>query len=71
MLTDQPIDFGEKGYIGLKGDTEPNFLSIHRTMGQYLRDEREIALCANSLELADGDLRREEEETETEGMTLA
>ena len=52
VLTDEPIDFGDKGFIELTEDTEPNFLGFTRTMGEFLRDEWE------------------EEEAETEGMTL-
>ena len=52
MLTDQPVDFGDAGYIELTDETDPNFLGYTRTMGQFLRDEWE------------------EEEAETEGMTL-
>ena len=52
VLTDQPVDFGDAGYIELTDETDPNFLGYTRTMGQFLRDEWE------------------EEEAETEGMTL-
>ena len=39
VLTDQPIDFGDKGFIELTDDNAPNFLGFKRTMGQFLRDE--------------------------------
>ena len=39
VLTDQPIDFGDKGFIELTDDNAPNFLGFTRTMGQFLRDE--------------------------------
>ena len=52
VLTDQPIDFGEAGYLELTEDSDPAFQGYTRTMGQFLRDEWE------------------EEEAETEGMTL-
>ena len=41
VLTDEPIDFGDKGFIELTEDTEPNFLGFTRTMGEFLRDEWE------------------------------
>ena len=37
----EPIDFGDKGFIELTEDTEPNFLGFTRTMGEFLRDEWE------------------------------
>ena len=43
VLTDEPIEFGDKGFIELSEDTDPNFLGFTRTMGQFLRDEWEEA----------------------------
>ena len=62
VLTDQPIDFGDKGFIELTEDTDPNFLGYKGTMGQLLRDE---------LDLPESDLRTGDEPNQTEGMTLA
>ena len=56
VLTDQPIDFGEAGYLELTEDNDPNFTGETRTMGQFLRDEWEDELG--------------EDFTETGGMTL-
>ena len=56
VLTDQPIDFGEAGYLDLTEDNDPNFTGETRTMGQFLRDEWEDELG--------------EDFTETGGMTL-
>ncbi|MBR5680670.1 MAG: hypothetical protein IKX19_08450 [Clostridia bacterium] len=62
VLTDEPIDFGDKGFIELTEDTDPNFLGYKGTMGQLLRDE---------LDLPESDLRTEDKPNQTEGMTLA
>ena len=56
VLTDQPVDFGDTGYIELTEDTDPNFLGYTRTMGQYLREEWDEEETAD--------------ETATEGMKL-
>lgn len=39
VITDEPLDFGEKGYISFTEDTEPNFLGEDLSIGQFLRGE--------------------------------
>lgn len=39
IITDEPIDFGEQGYIAFTEDTEPNFMSENMTFGEYMRGE--------------------------------
>lgn len=39
IITDEPIDFGEQGYIAFNEDTEPNFMSENMTFGEYMRGE--------------------------------
>ena len=39
VITDEPIDFGEQGYIAFNEDTEPNFMSENMTFGEYMRGE--------------------------------
>ena len=41
VITDEPIDFGEQGYIAFTEDTEPNFMSEEMTFGEYIRSEFE------------------------------
>lgn len=41
VITDQPIDFGNQGHIAFNEFTEPNFLSEHLTLGEYMRGEFE------------------------------
>lgn len=39
VITREPIDFGEKEYIELNEDNDPNFVGIDLTLGQYMRGE--------------------------------
>lgn len=39
VITDEPIDFGEQGYIAFNEDTEPNFMSENMSFGEYMRGE--------------------------------
>lgn len=39
VITDEPIDFGEQGYIAFTEDTEPNFMSENMSFGEYMRGE--------------------------------
>lgn len=41
VITDIPLDFGDKGYISLTEDTEPNFLSEDLTIAEYMNGEFE------------------------------
>jgi hypothetical protein len=39
VITNEPIDFGEQGYIALTEETSPNFVNNDVTIGEYMRDE--------------------------------
>ena len=39
VITKEPIDFGEAGYIPLTEDTEPNFTGESQTFGEFLRTD--------------------------------
>jgi hypothetical protein len=39
VITNEPIDFGEQGYIALTEETSPNFINNDVTIGEYMRDE--------------------------------
>ncbi len=41
VITDEPIYFGEQGYISFTEDTEPNFIGNKLTIGEYMRGEFE------------------------------
>ena len=41
VITDEPIDFGEQGYVSFADDTSPNFRGEDITLGQYMRGEFE------------------------------
>ena len=41
VITDELLDFGEKGYIPFSEDTEPNFLSEDLTIAEYMNGEFE------------------------------
>ena len=41
VITDEPLDFGEAGYIEFTDDTSPNFLGIDITFGEYMRGDYE------------------------------
>ncbi len=41
VITAEPIDFGEQGYIVLTEDTEPNFIGGEMTFGEYMQGEFE------------------------------
>lgn len=43
VITDIPLDFGEKGYIPFSEDTEPNFLSEDLTIAEYMNGEFELS----------------------------
>ena len=43
VITDIPLDFGEKGYIPFSEDTEPNFLSEDLTITEYMNGEFELS----------------------------
>lgn len=43
VITDIPLDFGEKGYIPFSEDTEPNFLSEYLTIAEYMNGEFELS----------------------------
>lgn len=43
VITDIPLDFGEKGYIPFNEDTEPNFLSEDLTIAEYMNGEFELS----------------------------
>lgn len=36
IITKEPLDFGEKGYISFTEDTEPNFTGEEQTLGEFL-----------------------------------
>lgn len=42
VITDEPIDFGERGFIEFTDETYPNFLGYDRTFGEYMRGEFEV-----------------------------
>ena len=39
VVTKEPIDFGNKDYIGFTDETSPNFTGAEATFGMFLRDE--------------------------------
>lgn len=39
VITKEPIDFGEQGYISFAEDTEPNFIGGEQTLGEFLRSD--------------------------------
>ncbi len=39
VITKEPIDFGEAGYIPLTEDTEPNFTGESQSFGEFLRTD--------------------------------
>ena len=41
VITDEPIDFGEQGYISFTEDTAPNFMGEEMTFGEYMQGEFE------------------------------
>lgn len=41
VITDEPIDFGEQGYISFNEETYPNFTGNELTVGEYMRGEFE------------------------------
>ena len=41
IITDEPLDLGENGYIPLDADTEPNFLGEDLTLAEYMNGEFE------------------------------
>lgn len=36
VIVNEPIDFGEQGYISFTDDTSPNFLGEHITLRQFM-----------------------------------
>lgn len=43
VITDEPIDFGEQGYIDFTEETAPNFIGEELTVREYMRSEFEQA----------------------------
>ena len=41
VITKEPLDFGTDGYISFTEDTEPNFVGVDLTFGEYMRGEFE------------------------------
>lgn len=41
VITDEPIDFGEQGYISFTEDTAPNFMGEEMAFGEYMQGEFE------------------------------
>lgn len=41
VITDEPIDFGEQGYISFTEDTAPNFMGEEMTFGEYMQGKFE------------------------------
>lgn len=41
VITDEPIDFSEQGYISFTEDTAPNFMGEEMTFGEYMQGEFE------------------------------
>lgn len=41
VITDEPIDFGEQGFISFTEETEPNFTGGEMTFGEYMQGEFE------------------------------
>ena len=39
VITKEPLDFGEKGYISFTEDTEPNFTGEEQTLGEFLHTD--------------------------------
>lgn len=39
VITKEPLDFGENGYISFTEDTEPNFTSEEQTLREFLRSD--------------------------------
>ena len=39
VITKEPLDFGENGYIALTEDTQPNFTGGEQTFGEYIRSD--------------------------------
>lgn len=42
VVTKEPIDFGNKDYIGFTDETSPNFTGAEATFGLFLRDEIDL-----------------------------
>lgn len=41
VITKEPIDFGEQGYISFTEDTEPNFTGEEQTLGEFIKSDVE------------------------------
>ena len=41
IITDEPLNLGESGYIPLDEDAEPNFLVENLTLAEYMSGEFE------------------------------
>lgn len=39
VITKEPIDFGEQGYISFTEDTEPNFTGEEQTLGEFIKSD--------------------------------
>ena len=39
VITDEPIDFGETGFISFTDDTSPNFIGVSMTIEEYMKGE--------------------------------
>lgn len=55
IITKEPIDFGDAGYISFDEDSSPNFLGESMTFGEYMRRDFNM---------------KEEQETNMEDMRL-
>ena len=58
VITDEPIDFGEAGFISFTDETSPNFIGTAVTIEEYLKGE------------FNEDMDEDTENTESEGMDL-
>ena len=58
VITDEPIDFGDAGFIPFTDDTSPNFIGTVVTIEKYLKGE------------FNEDMDEDTENTESEGMDL-
>lgn len=51
VITDEPIDFGEQGYITFTEETKPNFTGGEITFGEYMQGEIEEAQQIGGMQL--------------------
>lgn len=48
VISKEPIDLGDAGYIGLKDETQPNFLDEMMTINEYMGATPEMIRCRHA-----------------------